>query len=754
MATFYFAITEGVASITIGSRLNAQGGYPRVISTKNAWIECPGFVNGAPNDCYITDVLFDNGYVSCRITETDSNGTPISPYAVAKYDFVNADPYYVSSESGAPRYFIIDAKPYREIVFNGNGGLVNNVTLELLAFAYSDTIIYPAEHTATKAGVDFTGWYTDPISGVRVSAPFQPTYSRRLYAHWSTTPTLKVKLDANGGYLYGLTSVTIPYDSGDIFDASIYTPAKGGYVFDGWYSERVDGYRINAPFVVLESRTLYAHWHIAAPITTHFNANGGLYYNGDTDRPLTKSYGEVIALIDFSESVYRLNHHILGWDPSPSAESPMYPSNGGYTVMEEATLFAIWAVDTHTITMYRNDGTSTTITGLVEHGHKYDFPNMTRIGYIFVGWNTNSSGTGTFYTDDSVISEDLTVYAIWRVAPTCTVTYSAEYAGSGYDTPDNPDDSTAYDYGEDGEVFDIVPDIPVIRGLEFVGWVQTTSRPLTQQTVYHPTKSVVELSDGTEVQAQNTIFVGSGKTVRLWAVYNVLYFEFIPNPNTTAAVENMPTAIKCATFSSAATLLVVGGPPTRDLFIFAGWCLYPDSTNHTVYFPGDTIGTMTGQSLPIYAVWKPVPLDVMFYWCYPESPTDLDDSLIFVPGKKITLTHLPNGTTENESVFRAEFWNYFVKRLTEFNSLVNQQGVIQTGYIVPPVYDVSRGDPITADMINPVITYLNHLAGLLGLQSLATVTVGQAITAQFFLDIKYKFNEIIVTYNYGGEFIT
>lgn len=421
----------------------------------------------------------------------------------------------------------------------------------------------------------------------------------------------------------------------------------------------------------------------------------------------------------------------------------MYPSNGGYTVMEEATLFAIWAIDTHTITMYRNDGTSTTITGLVEHGHKYDFPSMTRIGYIFVGWNTNSSGTGTFYTDDSIISEDLTVYAIWRAAPTCTVTYSAEYAGSGYDIPDDPDDSIEYDYNETGLAINITNDIPTIQGLEFVGWVQTFNRPLTQQTVYHPTESVVELSDGTRVQAQNTIFVRSGQTVRLLAVYNVQYCEFILHANDSLddPASNMPTSIKCATYTTNGSLLVFGGPPTRHVYTFVGWCLYQNPEGWPIYRPGDVIGNIIVSQMDIYAVWRPARVDENFYWTYPleHSQGDVDNTVFKKgPQQEITLRYYSDGHTENHSVFRAEYWNHFVTTLRLLNKTIDEHGLIHTGYsgLNIPVNTVIRGSIISASLVNQAIGYLNILCGLLGLSPLPIVSIDNQIGAQIFLDIK------------------
>jgi uncharacterized repeat protein (TIGR02543 family) len=58
--------------------------------------------------------------------------------------------------------------------------------------------------------------------------------------------------------------------------------------------------------------------------------------------------------------------------------------------------------------------------------------NLARTGYIFSGWNTAPDGSGTAYQAGGsfAITANTTLYAVWSIAPLCTVTYDGN-GGSG-----------------------------------------------------------------------------------------------------------------------------------------------------------------------------------------------------------------------------------------------------------------------------------------------------------------------------------
>ena len=83
------------------------------------------------------------------------------------------------------------------------------------------------------------------------------------------------------------------------------------------------------------------------------------------------------------------------------------------------------------ITFYKNDGSNTNTTQTVTTGVTSTLnPNtFTREGYIFSGWNTNSSGTGNNYSDGGSITpttSTVKLYAKWT-----PITYSIFYDANG-----------------------------------------------------------------------------------------------------------------------------------------------------------------------------------------------------------------------------------------------------------------------------------------------------------------------------------
>jgi uncharacterized repeat protein (TIGR02543 family) len=69
--------------------------------------------------------------------------------------------------------------------------------------------------------------------------------------------------------------------------------------------------------------------------------------------------------------------------------------------------------------------------------------NLVKTGDTFTGWNTQANGTGTTYTAGQTFtmgSTNVTLYALWTVQPTYTVTYS----GNGLTTCTVPTDGTHY----------------------------------------------------------------------------------------------------------------------------------------------------------------------------------------------------------------------------------------------------------------------------------------------------------------------
>lgn len=168
----------------------------------------------------------------------------------------------------------------KTVRLNANGGKVSPASKVV---TYGKT--YGTLPTPTRTGYDFDGWYTRQSSGIKVdkntSVGTNPPTT--LYAHWKGK-TYTVSLDANGGTV-GMKSRTATY--GSEYPA-LPAPTRTGYSFDGWYTQKTGGTKVddNTTVTTAANHILYAHWHLTpaqAPYDVELTMN-----------PTTGVYGERI----------------------------------------------------------------------------------------------------------------------------------------------------------------------------------------------------------------------------------------------------------------------------------------------------------------------------------------------------------------------------------------------------------------------------------------------------------------------------
>ena len=226
-----------------------------------------------------------------------SKTTPVSLSATKSLDFVNT----TGNAKNITKYFgvwiagsfgktysnqakatctVTPASVTYPVTFNANGGTVNtkskNVTIGKT---------YGTLPTPTRTGYDFDGWYTRESGGTKVTATTSvgtnpPT---TLYAHW-IGKKYTVTLDANGGTV-SMASRTATY--GSEYPA-LPAPTREGYTFDGWYTQKTGGTKVDEDTTVTTAanHTLYAHWHLT-PAQAPYNVKL-------TMNPTTGVYGEPI----------------------------------------------------------------------------------------------------------------------------------------------------------------------------------------------------------------------------------------------------------------------------------------------------------------------------------------------------------------------------------------------------------------------------------------------------------------------------
>ena len=157
-----------------------------------------------------------------------------------------------------------------------------------------------------------------------------------LTVQW-TAPTYTVTLHTNGGSV-SPASVTTGAD-GKL--ASLPTPTRSSYSFNGWYTEKNGGTKVTTDTVFSANTTVYAHWTYTGgyytPVyyTLTFETNGG-----EKLSPVSGSYN---ALIDLSKyAPKRSGYAFTGWYSERSLTNKV----SGVYLTKDMTVYAGWRVTT------------------------------------------------------------------------------------------------------------------------------------------------------------------------------------------------------------------------------------------------------------------------------------------------------------------------------------------------------------------------------------------------------------------------
>ncbi len=415
-------------------------------------------------------------------------------------------------------------------------------------------IALPAVGTMVKSGYTFLGWSltagSSGAGGASVADPYTPTGSVTLYARWTTQPIYTVTFKPN---FSGPADATQSSTTAANLVANPFT--RTGYTFQGWATTQVGAdagtvaYANQASYPFTSNANLYAVWQINSYTLTYAKNDGS-----GTTATQNYNYGATNAL-GYSSGWTRTGYTLLGWAETNGATSAL----GSYTVTAPATLYAVWQLNSYTITYAKNDGSGTTATQSLNHGNitalSYD-PSWTYVGYTFQGWAlTNNATTAlTSYT----VTGAVTLFAVWTI-DLQAVTY-AKNDGSGISTIRNLQhgDTTALTYNSGW----------TRTGYTLLGWALTDNA----------------------VSALATYTVTGDVT--LYAVWQINSYTITFNKNDGGSTNTT------ANYNYGATnALNFSNPFTRTGYTFLGW-----STTNNATTPSGSYTVTASASL--YAVWQ------------------------------------------------------------------------------------------------------------------------------------------------------
>jgi uncharacterized repeat protein (TIGR02543 family) len=315
--------------------------------------------------------------------------------------------------------------PRYTITFNINNG--SGTTPEPQTVYAGESVTLPGQGDLSRTGYIFGGWNTASNGGgtnYDAGASYVVNGSGTLYAKWNPI-TYTVRYDANGG-IGTMANQTFTYGVSQSLRSNTFT--NDSYIFEGWARseegpvEYTNGQSVsNLATTQGAVVTLYAKWNAIPQHTISFDINNG---SGTTPASQTVNAGTSITLPDddgFSKDGYTFG----GWNTSAAGTGTNYSAGSSFTPSGNITLYAKWnEIPRYTITFNINNGSGTTPPSqTVYAGESVTLPgqgDLSRTGYTFGGWNTNSAGTGTNYDAGASYTVNGTriLYAKWDATGT------------------------------------------------------------------------------------------------------------------------------------------------------------------------------------------------------------------------------------------------------------------------------------------------------------------------------------------------
>ena len=516
---------------------------------------------------------------------TKSNGTG---HSYTAYDVVTID------ADNNTFYAFWKAHQYT-VKFEGNtadGGSTDDQPMTY------DTAANLAANGYTKTGHTFIGWNTQPDGTGTAYSDGQNVKNLTaadgdtitLFAQWRVN-NYTIKYDGNAADSGSMNDQPMVFDVAANLTDNAY--ARTGYTFTGWNTQSdgsgtayTDGQNVtNLTSAEGETVTLFAQWR-ANSYTIQFDGNTA---DGGDTASQSMTYDTAVNLT--ANGYTKTGGTFAGWNTQPNGSGTVYTDGQNVINLtavegEKVTLYAQWRANNYTI---RFDGNTADGGDTADQSMTYDQAanltanGYTKTGYSFKGWNTQSDGGGTAYTDGqnvtnltSVDGETFTLFAQWRAN-----SYTIQFDGNTADGGSTPEQTMTYD-----QAANLTANGYTKTGYTFTGW---NTQPDGGGTAYTEGQNVVNL---TSVE---------GESVTLYAQWRANSYTIQFDGNT---ADGGDTASQSMTYDTAVNLTANGY--TKTGYTFAGWNTQPDGGG-TPYTDGQNVVNLTsveGETVTLFAQWR------------------------------------------------------------------------------------------------------------------------------------------------------
>ncbi len=504
---------------------------------------------------------------------------------------------------------------------------------------------------ATKTGYHCTGWYTSASGGTKrgdVGGSYTPTQSETLYAQWAPN-TYTIKFNGNGATGGSMADLSMTYDSAKNLTSNAFT--RTGYTFFGWSTNKdattqsyTNGQNVNNLTATNgETVNLYALWKKTITIT--YNANGGSGAPGTSTGTLYNAQTSVRITLSTTKPT-RSGYTFNGWTATEGSTQVDYQSGGTYSFSNNVTIYAVWGVNSYTLTVNPNGGkwnntaNNSTVSG--DYGTTAQISNPTPpTGYkitlnantgsvsqtsvtstkSFSSWSKSGSGslsgtTYTFGTGDGTLTANYTNNSVTLPTPTktgyhCTGWYTAasggtkradaggsytpsaaetlyaQWAANTYTIKFNGNGATGGSMADLSMTYDSAKNLTsnafTRTGYTFFGW--STNKDATKESY-------------TNGQSVNNLTETNGGTVNLYALWKkTVTITYNANGGSGAPASQSGTMYNA---QANVSITLSSTKPTRTGYTFLGWNTDKNATSAT-YASGGSYSFNTDTTL--YAIW-------------------------------------------------------------------------------------------------------------------------------------------------------
>ena len=415
--------------------------------------------------------------------------------------------------------------------------------------------------SATKAGNIFKGWNTKKNgTGEAFGEGSVPTGDLMVYPVFAASCTVQIHQEDG-------TTTTLEVEKGQAIRENLpAAPTKEGYLFKGWNtSADGTGTTVTADTVITENMDLYPIFEEDIPPVVEVR----VVFDVDGQKSEVKVVkGEAIGS-KLPADPEKDGYTFKGWNTKADGTGETVTAET--VVTDEMEVYAVFEQNPAPIEEVKVvidvDGVKTEVKVIKGEAIGSNLPaDPTKDGYTFKGWNTKADGTGETVTAETVVTDEMEVYAVFEQNPA-------------------PIEEVKVVFDVDG----VKTEVKVIKG-EAIG----SNLPAD------PTK------EGYTFKGWNTKADGTGEAVTAETVVTdemEVYAVFEQNP---APIEEVKVVIDVDGVKSEVKVIkgeAIGSnlpaDPTKEGYTFKGWNTKADGTGETV-----TADTLVSDDLEVYAIFE------------------------------------------------------------------------------------------------------------------------------------------------------